>query len=96
MTALEEGDHEKNNLPDVLARWTRRNGSEQGRARTEQSFCIPKDNVVAQNYDLSLNRYREIIYDEAHHRSPLEIIEELEKIEAGIQQDMSELKRLLG
>lgn len=90
-----EADHEKNNLPDVLTRWARRNGSEQQRARTEQSFCVPKADIAAQSYDLSLNRYKEIVHEEVEHRPPLDIIEDLERIEAEIQQGMSELKGLL-
>jgi type I restriction enzyme M protein len=94
--ALEEDDHAKNNLPDVLTRWSRRNGTEQERARTEQSFCVPKADVVAQGYDLSLNRYKEIVHEEVEHPEPEEIMEELARIEAEIQQGMSELKGLLG
>ncbi|WP_433228780.1 type I restriction-modification system subunit M [Actinomadura formosensis] len=94
-TPLNEADHVKNNLPDVLARWKRREGSEQQRARTEQSFCVPKDDIAAQDYDLSLNRYKEIVHEEAEHRPPLEIIEELERIESDIQQGMSDLKGML-
>ena len=51
---------------------------ERERARTEQSFCVPKADIVAAGYDLSLNRYREIVYEEVEHRDPLEIIAELE------------------
>jgi type I restriction enzyme M protein len=90
-----EADHEKNNLPDVLARWTRRNGSEQQRARTEHSFCVPKADIAAQGYDLSLNRYKEIVHEEVEHRPPLDIIADLERIEAEIQRGMSELKARL-
>ncbi|HEX6509603.1 MAG TPA: class I SAM-dependent DNA methyltransferase [Chloroflexota bacterium] len=94
--ALDEADHVKSNLPDVLARWKRRNGTEQGRARTEQSFCVPKADIVAQGYDLSLNRYKEIVHKEIEHRAPGEILDELAHIEAEIQQGMSELKGMLG
>jgi type I restriction enzyme M protein len=94
--ALDEADHAKNNLPDVLTRWNRRNGTEQERPRTEQSFCVPKSDIVAQSYDLSLNRYKEIIHQEVEHRAPIEILEDLVGIEASIQQEMSELKGLLG
>ncbi|WP_431942371.1 type I restriction-modification system subunit M [Micromonospora marina] len=93
---LTETDHAANNLPDLLARWTHRNGDERKRARTEQSFCVSKDDIVAQGYDLSLNRYKEIIHDEAEHRPPLEILDDLERIESEIQQGMSDLKALLG
>ncbi|WP_280248736.1 type I restriction-modification system subunit M [Nocardia abscessus] len=88
-------EHAKNNLPDVLARWSRRTTSERDRARTEQSFCVPKADLAAQDYDLSLNRYKELVHEEVEHRPPLEIIEELESIEAEIQQGMSDLKGML-
>jgi type I restriction enzyme M protein len=93
---LGEADHAKNNLPDILARWTRRNGTEQERARTEQSFCIPKDDISAQGYDLSINRYKEVVHEQVEHCPPAEILDELERIEADIQQGMSELKGMLG
>ncbi|MFD4457025.1 class I SAM-dependent DNA methyltransferase [Nocardia sp. NPDC058480] len=85
----------KNNLPDVLARWSRRDSSERERARTEFSFCVSKTDIAAQDYDLSLNRYKEIVHEDVEHRPPLEIIEELELIEAKIQQGMSALKEML-
>ena len=44
---------EANDLPDVLARWQDRDG-ERDRARTDQSFLVPKADIVAQAYDLSL------------------------------------------
>ncbi|GLW75920.1 DNA methyltransferase [Actinokineospora globicatena] len=94
--ALDEAEHTKNNLPDVLARWNRRNGTEQERVRTEQSFCVPKADIAALGYDLSLNRYKEIVHEEVKHRAPGDILDELARIEAEIQQGMSELKGMLG
>ena len=94
-TPLNDTDHARNNLPDVLARWNRRDGGEQQRARTEQSFCVPKDDIAAQDYDLSLTRYKETVHEEAEHRPPLEIIEELERIESDIQKGLSCLKGML-
>ncbi|MCX2934942.1 class I SAM-dependent DNA methyltransferase, partial [Mycobacterium sp. CVI_P3] len=82
-------------LPDVLARWDERADSELGRARSEQSFCVPKDDIVGQGYDLSLNRYKEIVHDEIEHRSPLEIIAEIEKLEDEITLGLAELKAML-
>ncbi|TYK53292.1 type I restriction-modification system subunit M [Actinomadura decatromicini] len=94
-TPLAEVDHTKNNLPDILARWDRRAGSEQHRSRTEQSFCISKREIADQDYDLSVNRYKEIIHEEIEHRPPLEIIEELEGVESDIQESLSNLKGIL-
>lgn len=95
-TALDEADHAKNNLPDVLARWHRRHGGESERARTEQSFCVPKEHIAAQDYDLSLNRYKEIVHEEVHHRPPAEILAELEALESEISAGLAELKGMLG
>ncbi len=92
---LSKDDAAKNNLPDALARWAKRDGKERSRERTEQSFCVPKAEIAAQGYDLSLNRYKEIVHEEVEHRAPLDIIADLERIEAEIQQGLSELKALL-
>jgi type I restriction enzyme M protein len=94
-TSLTADEHAKNNLPDALARWTNRNGSELDRSRTDQSFCVPKADIVAQGYDLSLNRYKEVVYDEVEHRPPLELLADLAKIEADIQQGIKGLEALL-
>ena len=82
-------------LPDVLTRWTERAGDELKRKRTEQSFCVPKPDIAAQGYDLSLNRYKETVHDEAKQRAPLEIIADLENLEAEIQQGLATLKAML-
>ena len=93
---LTEEEHAKNNLPDVIARWAQRDGAERARARTEQSFCVPKADIVAAAYDLSLNRYQELVYEEVEHRPPSEIIVELEQIEDEIRTGLEELKGMIG
>ena len=92
---LGEGEHEKNNLPDCLKRWAERKGSEQERPKTEQSFCVSKDEIKEQGYDLSLNRYKEIVYEEVEHRPPLEILAELRELESEISKGMDELEEIL-
>lgn len=84
-----------NDLPDVLARWVERDGSEQIRARTDRSFCVTKSDIESQNFDLSLNRYKEILHSAIAHRTPMEIINEIEKIETDIALRLAELKELL-
>jgi type I restriction enzyme M protein len=86
---------EADDIPDVLARWKDRAGAERDRARTEQSFCVPKAEIVAQGYDLSLNRYKELVHDEVEHRPPLEIIADIEKLEGEIAAGLAELKAML-
>jgi type I restriction enzyme M protein len=94
-TALAADEHAKNNLPDVLGRWRERNGTERERPRTAQSFCVPKADIAAQGYDLSLNRYKEVVYEEIEHRAPKEILADLAKLEEKIQWGMKELEGML-
>ena len=93
--ALADGEQEKNNLPDCLSRWKHRKDSERERERTAQSFCVPKAEIAEQGYDLSLNRYKELIHDEVEHRPPLEILAELRAIEQEILQGIEELEGML-
>lgn len=88
-------DLAKNNLPDVLNRWNSRDGAERDRPRTDKSFCVPVAEIAACGYDLSLNRYQEVVHDEVVHRPPIEIIAELRRIEKDIQQRVSDLLDLL-
>jgi type I restriction enzyme M protein len=92
---LDEADRAKNNLPDVLIRWSLRHGSELQQTRTGQSFCVPREEIAIQGYDLSLNRYKKSVHDEIEHRMPAEILDELERIESEIQHDVSKLKEML-
>jgi type I restriction enzyme M protein len=93
--ALSAAEHAKNNLPDVLARWSKRDAAERKRPRTAQSFCVPKSDIVAQGYDLSINRYREVVHEAVEHRSPKDILADLEKLEAEIQRGLEELREML-
>jgi type I restriction enzyme M protein len=57
--------------------------------------CTSTCSVVAQGYDLSLNRYKEVVHEEGEHRVPLAIIAEIERLEREIQEGLSNLKALL-
>ena len=85
---------EANDLPDVLTRWQSRD-AEKDRARTDQSFLVAKADIIEQGYDLSLNRYKEVVHDEVEHRSPLDIIADIEELNAEITADLAELKAML-
>ncbi|MBK1784457.1 type I restriction-modification system subunit M [Prauserella cavernicola] len=86
---------EANDLPDVLERWKARTTTERDRARMEQSFTVPKDEIAAQGYDLSINRYKEVIHEEVEHRAPLEIVADVEQLNDEIAKEMAELKAML-
>lgn len=93
--ALTEAEHAKNNLPDVLARWRQKDGAERQRARTDQSFCVAKADIAGNGYDLSINRYKEVVHSAVEHLPPKEILARLAVLEQTIQQGMAELETLL-
>jgi type I restriction enzyme M protein len=91
-------EHAKCNLPDVLKKWQQWKSGKGGSDfadRTAQCFRVPKADIVANNYDLSLNRYKEIVHEEVQHRPPAEILANLTKIEGEIQQGLKELEGML-
>ena len=103
---LTADDHAKNNLPDILTRWRTvgvqpsgcspdRLKPELQRPRTAQSFCVPKADLAAQGYDLSLNRYKEVVHEEITHRPPGEILKSLAILEKEITTGMKELEDML-
>ena len=92
---LTDTEHAKSNLPDVLARWNERDKSERDRPRTDQSFCVPKAEIAANDYDLSINRYKQNIYEEIQYPEPTEILDELVALEEGIQKGLDDLKAML-
>ena len=92
---LSERDHAKNNLPDALTRWKGRDGRELERARTEQSFCIPRADIAANAYDLSINAYKEVAYEETAYAPPAKILEELTALEVEIQKGIDDLRAML-
>jgi type I restriction enzyme M protein len=94
VSELTADEHAKNNLPDVLARWSAR-ATEVDRPRTAQSFSVPKADIVAQGYDLSLNRYKEVVHEHVEHRAPKDILADLHKLEEEIQQGLKELEAML-
>lgn len=93
--ALAEGEHAKNNLPDVLARWAQRAGAERQRARTEHSFAVPKADIAGEGYDLSINRYKEVVHEVVVHRKPKDILESLAVLEVEIQKGMKAIEGML-
>ena len=93
-TPLDPAKHEDNNIPDVVTRWKARD-AEENRARTDQSFLVPADEIRQKSYDLSINRYKEIVHKEIEYDPPQKIIEELEAIEKEIQKGLRELRQTL-
>ena len=88
-------EHANNNLPDVLSRWELREGSEISNKRTQQSFVVSKSELAANGYDLSLNRYKQIVHEHIEHTPAIELVTQIKLLENEIQNGLSDLERLL-
>ena len=97
-TALvKEGEtaaHKLNNIPDVLYRWQNKN-KEATRKRTEQSFFVPKKELVDNDYDLSINRYKEVVYEEVEYDEPKVILKRIKALQQAMDKGIEELESLL-
>jgi type I restriction enzyme M protein len=93
---LSADEHVKNNLPDALLRFSRRDGSELENPRTAQSFSVPKAEIAATGtYDLSLNRYKEVEHEQVEYEAPATIIADLKRLEAEISDGLAKLEAML-
>jgi type I restriction enzyme M protein len=84
-----------NDIPDIITRFHNLAG-EADRKPTEQSFFIDKSAIAANEYDLSINRYKEIVYEKVVYDPPVEIMDRLDKLNLEIASKMKELRGLIG
>ena len=68
---------------------------EQNRARTEKSFFVPKEEIVENDYDLSINKYKEIVIEKKEYENPKVILKRVIEMEDEIQQKLKELEDIL-
>jgi type I restriction enzyme M protein len=86
---------DKTDIPDILKRWADA-ADEFDRPRTAQSFMVPKDEIAKNDYDLSLNRYKEVEHEAVEYDPPKVILERLAALEAEIAKGREELEGMLG
>lgn len=84
----------ENDIPDIIQRFHNLE-NEVDRERTEQSFFVSKQEIVDNDYDLSINKYKKIEYVAVEYPSTQEILEELSRLEIEIAREMDALKKLL-
>ena len=83
-----------NDIPDIIERFHNLE-KEAGRERTEQSFFVPKQEIVDNDYDLSINKYKKVEYVPVNYPPTHEIMAELRRLEKEIAEEMAELEKLL-
>ena len=85
----------ENDIPDILERFNNLE-AENDRQRTEQSFFVDKEEIAANGYDLSINKYKKVEYVAVKYPSTEEIMAELRELEKQIVVEMDALEQLLG
>ncbi|MCY3688572.1 MAG: class I SAM-dependent DNA methyltransferase [Gammaproteobacteria bacterium] len=85
---------DNSDLADILVRWRCRE-AERKRARTDQSFLVPKAEIAGYDYDLSINRYKEVAYEAVAYDPPTVILERLAALEKEIAKGRRDLQGLL-
>ncbi|NTS42738.1 SAM-dependent DNA methyltransferase [Flavisolibacter sp. BT320] len=84
----------KNDIPDILQRWKALD-KEADRKRTDKSFLVPVSDIHANNYDLSINRYKEVVYEQKTYEKPEVIIQQIEALDEERKILLEELKEML-
>ena len=84
----------ENDIPDIIARFKQLD-KEAERKRTDKSFMVPKQEIVDNAYDLSINKYKEVEYEKVEYPPTSEIMANIRAIEAEIGKEMDELEKLL-
>ncbi|MBR4159664.1 MAG: SAM-dependent DNA methyltransferase [Spirochaetia bacterium] len=85
----------ENDIPDIISRFKNLE-EEKERARTEKSFFVPKEEIVGNEYDLSINKYKKTEYKPVEYPPTGEILASIRDIEKQISVEIDELERLLG
>ena len=85
---------QENDIPDILKR-CKNLKSEAERARTDQSFMVPFDEIKENDQDLSINRYKEIVYNKIEYDSPQQLIAEIRRLDKQREQALNSLNQIL-
>ena len=84
----------ENNIPDIIERYDNLS-KEEDRTRTDKSFFVYKDEIVSNEYDLSINKYKEIIVEPPKYENPKVILKQIMEMEEEFQKQLKELEELL-
>lgn len=82
----------ENDISDIINRFKNMSG-EINRIRTDRSFMVPSDELVKNDYNLVVSKYKEIEHSDIKYDSPLEIMEKIENLEIKIMSGLQKLKK---
>lgn len=87
-----------NDLPNLVAQFKARdkaNAVTEANDKTQKAFWVSKEEITSNKYDLSINRYKEVVYEEEQYEPPKEILGKLVDLENEILADLKELEAML-
>lgn len=84
----------ENDIPDIIERYNNLD-KEENRKRTDKSFFVTKDEIVNNSYDLSINKYKEIVQEKVVYENPKVILKQIMDMEEEFQKQLNELEELL-
>ena len=84
----------ENDIPDIIERFKNLE-NEKDRKRTEKSFLVPKQEIVDNDYDLSINKYKETEYIPVEYPPTSEIMANIKELESSIQKELAALEKML-
>jgi len=85
---------EASDLPDIVAQFKARHEKKEN-DREAKYFFVPKAEIVANDYDLSISKYKEEVYEEVLYEKPEVIFSKLENIENIISESLTEIKSII-
>lgn len=85
---------DENDIPDIISRYHNLE-DEKNRERTEKSFFVSKDEIKKNGYDLSINKYKEVVYEKIEYDPPAVIMDKIDAMDSEIATLKEELKTLL-
>ncbi len=86
---------DRNDIPDIIERWKKRD-PKKDTDRKARAFFVPASEIRENKFDLSINRYKEVAYEEVQYEPPKVILKKLRKLEKEISKDLDELEGMLG
>lgn len=81
----------ENDIPDIVARFHNLD-AEESRTRKEQSFLVPVEEIRANDYDLSINKYKEVEKVNVEYEEPSVVLGRIESLQSEITAAIAEFR----
>ena len=81
----------ENDIPDIINRWEHLD-AEESRSRKDQSFLVPVDEIRSNDYDLSINKYKEVEKVKVKYENPAVVLDRIQALQADINAALTEFK----